>query len=215
MRTQFPVVQRLLLERVHETLKDRQVSIFFDASKVNFLLEAAMCRFLNEELMPTQLCFGVCAVPKSVDAKSLQMLLRRHLLEAGIEMKNVVCAISDSGPPNPTAMKDWNDTVRSAYVGSQLVNETLFWVPCLMHAFSNCGTVLRKRLPRVKQFMSGFKRMTNTSDAARKLWSDLRGFLPRTGREELLGVVGLCEENFGGVAEREDVSCKSCPEDAS
>jgi hypothetical protein len=89
VRAQFPVVQRLLKERIVAALKDRLVSIFFDASKVNFLLEAAMCRFLNDDLMPTQLCFGVSAVPKSVDAASLQVLLRRHLTEAGIEMKNV------------------------------------------------------------------------------------------------------------------------------
>src|SRR6185369_6105572 len=61
------------------------------------------------------------------------------------------------------------------YFGQQLINERLFWIPCFMHAFSNCGTVLRKRLPLVKQFMSGFKRMVNTSEAARKLWFEVCG----------------------------------------
>ncbi len=108
VRDQFPVVKTLLMEGTRATLRDRPVSIFFDASKVNVLVEAAMCRFLNDDLMPTQLCFGVSSVPKSMNADSLRALLRQHLNEAGIEMRNVVCAISDSGPPNPTAMKDWN-----------------------------------------------------------------------------------------------------------
>lgn len=175
VRQQFPVVQALLSERLRATLDGQLVAIFFDASKVNQLIEAVICRLLDKDLMPTQVCFGVGLVPKSIDSASLQLLLRHHLREANVEMRNVVCGISDSGPPNPTAMKEWNEGVKAVYFGDRLKEESLLWIPCLMHAMSNCGTVLRKKLPLVKQFMSGFKRMTNTSDAARKLWSEICG----------------------------------------
>jgi hypothetical protein len=75
------------------------VSIFFDASKVNFLVEAVMCRYLTNDFMPCQICVGVAAVPKSVNSASLRALLRRHLTEAGIELKYVVGAILT--PPIP------------------------------------------------------------------------------------------------------------------
>jgi hypothetical protein len=171
----FPIVKKMQIDRVKAAVDGRNVSIFFDASKVNFLVEAVMCRYLTNDFMPCQICVGVAAVPKSVNSASLRALLRRHLTEAGIELKYVVGAISDSGPPNPSAMKDWNAEASDMYHGEELKDETLFWIPCLMHAFSNIGTVLRKRLPLAKQFMKGFKRMVNTSDAARKLWMEVCG----------------------------------------
>jgi hypothetical protein len=171
----FPVVKQMQYDRVRAAVKDRHVSVFFDASKVNFLVEAVMCRFLNDQFLPVQLCIGAASVPKRVNAASLKSFLRRHFSDVGIELKNIVGAISDSGPPNPTAMREWNSDAAEVLVGIDLQNEKLFWIPCLMHAFSNVGTILRKRLPLAKLFMKGFKRMVNTSDAARKLWFDVCG----------------------------------------
>jgi hypothetical protein len=44
-----------------------------------------------------------------------------------------------------------------------------------MHAASNVGKTLRKQLPAVKSFMSGFKTMSNESEAARLLWAESTG----------------------------------------
>ena len=86
-------------------------------------------------------------------------------------MRNVLGVITDSGQPNPAVFGGhWNATARALYFGQQLEDETLLWIPCLMHAMSNLGTRLRKAFAPVKSFMSGYKKMSNTSEAARALW---------------------------------------------
>jgi hypothetical protein len=145
----------------------------FDASKVNMLIEAILGRFLNDDDMPTMICIGVAAVPRSVNAESQQALLRRHISTVGIAMRDIVGAISDSGPPNPTCMTNWNVAASEVYFGDELQDEKLLWEPCMMHGMSNCGIVIRKRLPLVKLFMSGYKTMFHTSDAACKIWLDI------------------------------------------
>lgn len=122
--------------------------------------------------MPTVLCIGCKALKTSVDADMMRELIKDHLAEAGIAVSQVVAFCSDSGPPNPTAMHDWNRLARNLYFGQQLDDSTVLWLPCLMHALSNAGTVLRKLLPGVKEFMSGFKEMVNTSSASCIAWTE-------------------------------------------
>jgi hypothetical protein len=129
VRDHFPVVKSILMERIREGVKGREVSIFFDASKVNFLLEAVMCRFLNDDLLLQlwQLC------PRVLTRNLFNCCFANILMRQVFRWQKVVCAISDSGLPNPTAMKAWNDRTMEMYLGEELINEKLFWIPCLMH----------------------------------------------------------------------------------
>ncbi len=102
----------------------------------------------------------------------MRELIKLHLDEAGINISQVVAFCSDSGPPNPTAMQDWNKLATNLHFGQAAADNTVLWLPCLMHALSNAGTVLRKALPAVKKFMSGFKKMVNTSSASCIAWTD-------------------------------------------
>jgi hypothetical protein len=72
-------------------------------------------------------------------------------------------------------MSEWNESAAALHFGQGLADEQVFWIPCLMHAFSNCGQIMRKQLRLTKLFMSGFKTMTNESDAARELWGEVTG----------------------------------------
>lgn len=148
-----------LLESARKAVKGRPIAIIFDTSNVNMLIEAILGRFLNDDDMPTTICIGVAEVPRSVNAESQQTLLRYHIGVVEIAMSDIVGAISDSGPPNPTCMTNWNAKASETFFGEQLRHEQLLWEPCLMHGMSNCGVVIRKRLPLLKLFMSGYKTM--------------------------------------------------------
>lgn len=167
----------MLQDEVVAAVKDKQVSIFFDGSKVNSPIEGVLARYLDEEYRPVQVCIGVSAVPKTMNQTLLKATIEKHLGEAKIHIKNVVGAISDSGQPNPAMMNLWNLMATDLFFGDQLDDHQLLFIPCLMHAFSNCGKILRKSLPQVRQFMSGFKTMTNESAAARLLWLEVTGKL--------------------------------------
>lgn len=169
------VVAEMEKEKVVEVLQGQAVSVVFDASKVNFGVEACVARIVDAKEDITHICVGISAVPKNVSASSMIVLLRKHLAAAEVKVSDVVAAISDSGPPNPSAMELWNTTATELYDGQQREDEKLMWIACIMHAFSNCGLKLRKQLPLVKHFMSGFKRMVNTSDSSRKLWNNVCG----------------------------------------
>lgn len=158
--------------RVH--VQDRLVSLMADGSKINFTVEAVLARFVTDapELKVRQICIGVSAPPTSLTAQTLELAFREHLMESGIVMKNVVGVMTDSGQPNPAVFGSWNTTARQRFYGQRLEDEQLLWIPCLMHAMSNLGTHLRKAFPLVKLFMSGYKKMTNTSETARALWRE-------------------------------------------
>lgn len=183
---QADVVIGEISRRTREAAAGRLGVIGFDASKVNELIEALIFRCLNDEDMPVMLCIGVAAVPKSIDRESMRELIRKHLTAVGIPLANVVGAVSDSGPPNPSAMDDWNRIAHNTLTGADLENELLHWIACLMHAMSNCGKVLRKRLPKADLFMSGFKSMVNKSEASRRLWEEVTG----------IACPGLAEKSF-------------------
>ncbi len=170
-----PTVYRMVMADARAAVKDRRVAIVFDGSKVNFLIEGVLARFLDNDFMPRSICIGAQGVTKSMDNVMIRELLRKHLGDVDIDVKDIVAFLSDSGPPNPTAMREWNESAASMNFGQQLIDEQVFWLPCLMHAMSNCGQILRKQLHLTKQFMSGFKTMTNESDAARELWAEVTG----------------------------------------
>lgn len=170
---QQPVAVQRTMEKVRTCVQGRHVSITADGSKINFSVEAMLARFVTDppDLMPRYVCVGVSAPPTSLTAHTLELAFRDHLKEAGIETGNVVGVITDSGQPNPAVFgASWNVTARQRFFGKRLDDEMLLWIPCLMHAMSNLGTRLRKSFPLVKMFMSGYKKMSNTSEAARALW---------------------------------------------
>jgi hypothetical protein len=172
VRAVQPIVQEVVLKSVKAAIAGRKVSITFDGSKVNFAIEGMLARFLNDDHMPTTVCIGCKALKTSVDTEMMRQLIKDHLADAGVAVSQVVAFCSDSGPPNPTAMQEWNKLAGNLYFGQDLVDNTVLWLPCLMHALSNAGTVLRKSLPGVKKFMSGFKEMVNTSSASCIAWTE-------------------------------------------
>ena len=171
MRTVQPVVRRMVLDSVKVAVKGLRLAVTFDGSKVNFSIEGMLARFLNDDFMPTSLCIGVKALQTSPTASIMRTLIKNHLAEAGVAIALVVAFCSDSGPPNPTAMSEWNSEASALYFGQELVDNCVLWLPCLMHAFSNAGTVLRKALVPVKKFMGGFKTMVNESSAGREAFA--------------------------------------------
>lgn len=169
------IVGETELSKVTAALVGKNASVVFDASKVNFGIEATVARVLDPDFDITHLCIGLSVVSKKITAPSMNLLLRKHLDGVHLPLSHVVGALSDSGPPNPSAMALWNDTAKESLSGNDLMNELLLWVPCVMHAASNCGKVLKKWLPLAKKFLSGFKRMVNTSCTSRELWAEISG----------------------------------------
>ena len=171
VRRVIPFAQTRALDAVKVAVKDRRVAVFIDGTKANFLVEGVVARFVDDKFNVRQMCIGVAAIAKSLNTDSLMLLLRKHLADVGLEHKNLIGVMSDCGQPNPAAMKKWNELAHE--MGQP--DETILWVPCLMHAASNVGLTLRKQLPAVKLFMSGYKKMSNESEAARQLWQDKTG----------------------------------------
>ena len=120
------------------------MSITFDGSKVNFAIEGMLARFLSDDHMPTTVCIGCKALKTSVDAKMMRQLIKDHLADANIAVSQVVAFCSDSGPPpNPTTMQEWNKLAGNLYFGQDLVDNTVLWLPCLMHAVQRWNCVAK------------------------------------------------------------------------
>ncbi len=175
VRSVQPIVRKIVLDGMKAAVAGRPVGITFDGSKVNFSVEGMLARFLNDDFMPVSLCVGAQAVRTALDSGMLRSLILNHLQDAGIAVENVVAFSSDSGSPNPTVMSEWKVQADALFFGQDLVNQNVQWLPCLMHAFSNSGTALRKALVHVKKFMSGFKTLVNESSAGCELWTRITG----------------------------------------
>lgn len=175
VRAVQPIVRALVVDRAKAAVAGRLVGITFDGSKVNFSIEAMLGRTLNDDFMPVSICIGVQALQTSLDHATLCTIIMKHLTEARIAVSQVVAFSSDSGPPNPTAMKEWKTQTEALYFGQELADHSVPWLPCLMHAFSNGGTVLRKTLIPVKKFMSGYMTMVNESSASCITWARITG----------------------------------------
>jgi hypothetical protein len=175
VRSAQPILREMVMKSAKTAVAGRPVGITFDGSKVNFSIEGMLARVLNDDFMPVSVCIGAQALKTSLDAATMRGLIKKHLDEAGIGVGQVVAFCSDSGPPNPTAMKAWNVEADELYFGAELSANQVQWLPCLMHAFSNAGNELRKALVGVKKFMSGFKTMVNESPAACETWTRVTG----------------------------------------
>lgn len=190
VRAVMPLVQARALEAVKAAIKGRRIAVFVDGTKANFLVEGVIGRYVDDGHHVQQVCLGVAAITKSLNTDSLMALLRKHVVDAGIQFADVIGVMSDCGQPNPAAMTKWNEIARET--GQR--EEEFLWLPCLMHAASNIGLTLRKQLGNVKVrcvehwfsrssslltdvklFMSGFKKMSNESEAARQLWLEKTG----------------------------------------
>jgi hypothetical protein len=109
----------------------------------------------------------------NMTGNTLLAALRGHLGEAGIATSRVVAATSDSASVNVKMAELWNEEIRTF---STDMSGCLLWVGCVSHGLSNCGTTLRKSAGAdLKTFFHGYKKMTNTSAAARKLWKQVTG----------------------------------------
>ncbi len=175
VRSAQPILREMAMGSAKAAVAGRPVGITFDGSKVNFSIEGILARVLNDDFMPVSVCIGAQALKTSLDATTMRALIKKHLDEAGVGVGQVVAFCSDSGPPNPTAMKAWNAEADELYFGTELRANQVKWLPCLMHAFSNAGNELRKALVGVKRFMSGFKTMVNESSAACETWTRVTG----------------------------------------
>jgi hypothetical protein len=175
VRAVQPIVKNMVIDSMRAAVAGRPVGITFDGSKVNFSIEGMLARFLNDDYMPVSLCIGAQALKTSLDSATMRTMIMKHLDQAGIAVKQVVAFSSDSGPPNPTAMAEWKAQAEALNFGQDLADQLVQWEPCLMHAFSNGGTKLRKALVPVKLFMSGFKTMVNESSASCDTWTRITG----------------------------------------
>jgi hypothetical protein len=175
VRSAQPILHEMMLASMRAAVAGRPVGITFDGSKVNFSIEGMLARILNDDFMPVSVCIGAQALKTSLDAGTMQAVIKKHLDEVGIGVGQVVAFCSDSGPPNPTAMRAWNAAVEEIHFGASLKTNKVQWLPCLMHAFSNAGNELRKALVGVKKLMSGFKTMVNESTAACETWTRITG----------------------------------------
>ncbi len=146
VRAVQPIVRSMVISSAKTAVAGRLVGITFDGSKVNFSIEGMLARVLNDDFLPVSLCVGAQALKTSLDSATLRTVIMKHLEEAGIVAGQIVAFSSDSGPPNPTVMKEWNTQAQALYFGQDLIDQQVQWLPCLMHAFSNAGTVLRKAL---------------------------------------------------------------------
>ena len=167
---QAPLASHVLQGERNEAVKDKWVVIYFDGAKVNEMLELLCARYLDDDFSAVHIVLGAKRIGTNLDAIALEALVIDQLRNAGIPVARVVAAVSDSAAINPAAINLHNQTAEKIRFGKALDEETLFWLGCVAHAASNCGTVLRKEFPLLKGFMRGFKKMTNTSDAACEIW---------------------------------------------
>ena len=172
VRQQIPVAVLSLKEQMRERVKGRYLTVFFDGSKVNECVEAVIVRFVNDELEIEHVCIGASMVTLNMTAATLYTRVRDHLRDAGIEDKHVVYAISDSAAVNPAMVNFWNQLIVELH-GDEYDERHLSWLGCLAHGTSNSGTKMRKAAALLKQFFKGFKKMSNTSVAARRVWKDV------------------------------------------
>lgn len=172
VRQQIPIAVAALKNQMRERVKGRYLTVFFDGSKVNECVEAVIVRFLDDEFKIEHVCIGASMVTLNMTAVSLYTRVRDHLRDAGVEDKHIVFAISDSAAVNPAMVKHWNQMTMELY-GDDYDERHLSWLGCLAHGTSNSGTQMRKAAELLKQFFKGFKKMSNTSIAARRVWKDV------------------------------------------
>ncbi len=173
VREQMPAALAVLDVEVKEAVAGRFVSVFFDGSKVNEQVEAVIVRFVMDDLRLRHLCIGLSMVNLNMTGNTLLKALRVHLDAAGVAASHIVAATSDSASVNVKMADLWNEDVRTF---SNDMSECLLWIGCISHGLSNCGTTLRKSAgAELKSFFHGYKKMTNTSSAARKLWKEVTG----------------------------------------
>lgn len=174
VRRMIPVAVRALQQQVTDAVAGRMLSIFFDGAMINEMVECVIVRFLTDVFAIRHLCIGVAMLSKSMTAATLKDALRMHLTEARVEDCQIVAATSDSAAVNSCMVDLWNDSASALY-GLEFDARRLFWLGCLSHALSNCGTAMRKEAAVLKLFFSSFKKMANTSTAARAVFQHVTG----------------------------------------
>lgn len=175
VKLQLPLVLDHVKEKRNAAVKEKWVVVYFDGSKVNEMIELCVGRYLDDDFDVVQIVLGAKMVGTSLAATGLEALLMDQIRDAGIPIARVVATVSDSAAVNPASIKHHNQVAGMFRFGAELDEHMLEWLGCLAHAYSNCGTILRKEFPLLKLFMKGFKRMTNTSDAACQIWREQCG----------------------------------------
>lgn len=174
VRRLIPVANSFLQDEIREAVCGRHLSIFFDGSKVNESIEAVVVRVLKDDFSISHLCIGASMVTLNLSSNTLLQAVRKHLEAADIKDEQIVCATTDSAAVNVAMVKLWNESAATFY-GSELDHRKLMWIGCLAHGLSNCGTAMRKSAKLLKKFFSAFKKMSNTSHAARRVWKEITG----------------------------------------
>jgi hypothetical protein len=172
---QQPVLKKMMMSKMKTMLSGRLVALVPDGSKVNMNVEGLLARFLDDDDDPCSLCIGVHKVPNGLNADTMLVLLQQDIVELGLEVENIVAFSSDSGSPNGACFEKFNKNARDLGMEDTLLKKQVLWLPCLMHAMSNVGKVVKKHFVTLKNFMSGYKGMVNTSTAARELFKSVCG----------------------------------------
>lgn len=172
VRRNIPVANKFLQDRVIAAVDGRYVSIFFDGSKVNEAIEAVIVRVLTDDFNIRHLCIGALMVNKNLTSTTLLEAVKTHLAAADISPAKIVCATSDSASVNVAMVGDWNASM-STFFGQERDECVLTWIGCLSHGLSNAGTAMRKAATSLKFFFGAYKKMSNTSMAARRVWEEL------------------------------------------
>lgn len=168
----MPVILDVLRKERNGSVAGRVVAVVFDGAKVNENVEVCVVRYLDDAFEVKHATVGVSLISKNMTSAALNALVREQLRCAGVEVSLVICATSDSASINRAMASSWNEMNSQTNYGVKFVEQQLLWLGCIAHALSNAGKALRAALPSLKSFLKGFKKMTNTSDAARGIWLD-------------------------------------------
>jgi hypothetical protein len=125
VRAVQPIVRSMVIGSAKAAVAGRLVGITFDVSKVNYSIEGMLARTLNDDFMPVSICVGVQALKTSLDHATLRTVIMKHLDEAGIAPSQIVAFSSDSGSPNPTAMRGGRRKQRRCTLGRSRLT-----IPC-------------------------------------------------------------------------------------
>ena len=131
-------------------------------------------RFLNDQFEIEHACIGVKMSTLNMNATALLSILQQHLRDVEVADSQIVFATTDSASVNSSMVDIWNDNARRLY-GDDYDARFLPWLGCISHGTSNSGTAMRKKALHLKEFFRGYKKMSNTSTAARTVWKEVTG----------------------------------------
>jgi hypothetical protein len=174
-------VQRRQSDALRKTLSERMVGFFCDGSKANYLIEAAIARFVTDAGEIEHVCIGLSRIDRSLDGAQLKGVVQQHLDNAGISKPQLMAATTDSAAVNKAMGKQFNWEVRPFPEATRFSNSFPIH-HCFSHMVSNSGAKWRESMVASVQILSGLKGL-RVSDSAKSLFKELTGSVLPDGTE--------------------------------